>query len=101
MFNMRKVTTSLMFLSAFVGVPAIADSYTGYVIETRSSMSGNDVNFTATLVGLGASPTGPVALYRTAIDPTYTQMLLNAQLHQRRVTVSGPSPAIGGVYILK
>lgn len=101
MLNMRKVATSLIFLSAFVGVSASADSYTGYVIESRSSISGNDVNFSTSLIGLGTSPTGPVVLYRTVIDPTYAQMLLNAQLHQRRVTVSGPSPTIGGVYILK
>ncbi len=99
MLSMRKFSTVLIFLSVLVSVPVSADSFTGYVVESLNGFSGNNTNYEGSLIGLSTTPTGPVTVYRTVIDPTYGQMLASARIHRQLVTVSGPSPAIGGVYI--
>lgn len=99
MLNSRKLISTSMLLFC-IGAPVqAAEFFTGYVVESRNGVTSENPNFDSSLVGLSASPTGPVALYRFTSDRTYAEMLANARIHRQFVNVSYSGGTITGVYI--
>lgn len=99
MLRMRKFNTVLLFLSVFISVPASAESFTGYVVESLNGVNGTNPAYDVSLIGLSASPTGPVTLYRFTADRTYAEMLAIARIHRLPLSVSYVGGTVTGVYI--
>jgi hypothetical protein len=99
MSRMRKFNTVLMFLSVIASVPASAESFTGYVVESLNGANGTNPVYDASLIGLSTSSTGPVTLYRFTTDRTYAEMLTIARIHRQPLSISYSGSTITGVYI--
>lgn len=100
MLSIHRFSLVGLFLFAVISLPVLsAEQFSGYVVESLNGLSSETTAYQYSLIGLATSPTGPVVMYRTAIDPTYSVILANARLHRQFVSVSYVGGGITGVYI--